>query len=96
MRLIYEDGVREEGLAAAEWYEQEGEELRNRFLKAWKAAANRALANPQMHRCFRGDLRKCRFEVFPYVLIFRILEDEIQVVAIAHMSRKPGYWENRE
>lgn len=96
MRLIYEDGVRQEGVAAAEWYERESKDLLDRFLNAWKAAENRALANPKIYRCFRGDLRKCRFEVFPFLLIFRICGDEIQVVAITHTSRKPGYWENQD
>jgi hypothetical protein len=41
-------------------------------------------------------LRKARFEVFPYVLIFRIRGDEIQVAAVMHTSRKAGYWENRD
>ncbi len=96
MRLIYEDGVLEEGLAAAVWYEMESNDLRDRFLKAWKATASRISANPELYRCFRRDLRKCRFEVFPYLLVFRIRDDEIQVVAIAHMSRKPSYWEDRD
>jgi hypothetical protein len=30
---------------------------------------------------FEGDLRKCRFDVFPYALVFRIRGDELQVIA---------------
>jgi len=55
----------------------------------------RVCAAPEIYRCFKGDLRKCRFEVFPYVLVFRIYGDEIQVAAVMHTSRKPGYWEDR-
>jgi hypothetical protein len=44
-----------------------------------------------MHRLFEGRLRKCRFDVFPYALIFRIQGDELQVLAVMHMSRQPGY-----
>jgi hypothetical protein len=25
-------------------------------------------------------------------LVFRIREDELQVIAVMHMSRHPGYW----
>ena len=32
---------------------------------------------------------------FPFQIIFRCVEDEIQVVAVAHTSRKPGYWYDR-
>ena len=95
MRLIYEERAFEEASDAASWYGQQDEELRSRFLNAWKAAATRVVANPEIYRCFKGDLRKCRFEVFPYMLIFRIQGDEIQVAAVMHTSRKPGYWEIR-
>lgn len=96
MRLIYDECAYQDGVEAASWYGQQGADLRDRFLNAWKTTALRVLANPELYRCFRGDLRKARFEVFPYVLVFRIRGDEIQVAAMMHTSRKPGYWENRD
>ncbi len=36
------------------------------------------------------------FEVFPYALIFRIRDDELQVIAVMQMSRRPGYWKARD
>ncbi len=96
MRLIYDEGAYEDGAEAAFWYGQQGADLRDRFLNALKAAAMRVVASPEIYRCFKGDLRKCRFEVFPYVLVFRIQGDEIQVAAVMHTSRKPGYWGNRD
>jgi hypothetical protein len=32
---------------------------------------------------------------FPYSLIYRIQGDEIRVIAVAHHSRRPGYWVGR-
>lgn len=32
---------------------------------------------------------------FPYVLFFHIVGDEPIVVAVAHSSRRPGYWLDR-
>lgn len=95
MRINYDDAAREEGLAAAVWYGQQQEGLQNRFLAKWKDAENRMLASPQIHRCFEGDLRKCRFDVFPYALVFRIRGDELQVLAVMHLSRRPGYWNDQ-
>jgi plasmid stabilization system protein ParE len=95
MRVNYDDAAREEGFEAAEWYGKQQKTLQTRFLEKWKDAENRMLASPQIQRCFEGDLRKCRFEVFPYTLVFRIREDELQVIAVMHMSRSPGYWKER-
>ena len=32
---------------------------------------------------------------FPFVVVYRVAADGIEVVAVAHGSRKPGYWKNR-
>ena len=95
MRVNYDDAAREEGLAAAAWYGLQQEALQIRFLAKWKEAEIRMAASPQLHRCFEGNLRKCRFEIFPYALVFRIRNDELQVLAVMHMSRRPNYWQHR-
>jgi hypothetical protein len=33
---------------------------------------------------------------FPFALIYEIDADEIRVFAVAHHSRRPGYWRDRE
>lgn len=95
MHVNYDDAAREEGFEAAAWYGKQQTGLQTRFLEKWKDAENRIVANPQIHRCFEGQLRKCRFDVFPYALVFRIRGDELQVIAVMHMSRQPGYWKDR-
>jgi toxin ParE1/3/4 len=32
---------------------------------------------------------------FPYVVAYRIRPDDVYVIAVAHTSRRPGYWKNR-
>jgi hypothetical protein len=32
---------------------------------------------------------------FPYDIVVRELSEEILVVAVAHHSRRPGYWRDR-
>lgn len=32
---------------------------------------------------------------FPYSIIYQVFNDDILIVAIAHQSRKPGYWKDR-
>ncbi len=95
MEVIYENATRQEGFAAADWYEKQQLGLGTRYLTQWKHAENRMMASPEIHRCFEGELRKCRFEVFPYSLVFQIRGNQLQVIAVMHMSRSPGYWRGR-
>ena len=32
---------------------------------------------------------------FPYSLIYRLRDDTVRVIAVAHHSRRPGYWVGR-
>ncbi len=41
------------------------------------------------------EVRRFLLDRFPYSVIAACLEDELVVVAIAHHSRKPGYWRKR-
>ena len=46
------------------------------------------LENPAEHRQFLVDR-------FPYKVVYRERVDDVYIVAIAHSSRRPGYWRNR-
>lgn len=37
--------------------------------------------------------RQCRFQRFPYAFLYVVLETEVIVVAVPHLMRKPGYWQ---
>lgn len=39
--------------------------------------------------------RRVPLRRFPYFVVYREQGEEIQVVAVAHASRKPGYWRHR-
>jgi len=33
---------------------------------------------------------------FPFVVFYRVRETRVQVVAVAHKRKRPGYWRSRE
>jgi toxin ParE1/3/4 len=43
----------------------------------------------------RGLVRRFPLHHFPFVLIYRGREDYLEIVALAHTSRKPNYWRPR-
>ena len=42
-----------------------------------------------------GGIRRCRLSRFPYGVIYVPEPEEILVIAIAHMHRRPAYWRDR-
>jgi toxin ParE1/3/4 len=43
----------------------------------------------------RGTPRRIPLRRFPFFLIYRNLNGHIEVMALAHTSRKPNYWRSR-
>jgi toxin ParE1/3/4 len=80
---------------AAAFYQSKQQGLERRFLDNLEDALDRIQRNPQVFRCIAGDLRKCRVARFPYGIIFRVNPNYIEVIAIMHLRRKPGYWKAR-
>lgn len=74
--------VTEEAIESAAWYEQERPGLGIEFERAINAAGARGIKRLALRR-------------FPYDIVVRVLAHEIIIVAIAHQSRRPGYWRDR-
>jgi toxin ParE1/3/4 len=43
----------------------------------------------------RADRRVVMLDRFPFTMPYQIVDDEIVVLALAHASRRPGYWARR-
>jgi toxin ParE1/3/4 len=96
MRLAYHPQARAELISAAQYYEQRVEGLGLQFLMAVDAAANLAKADPFRAKADDKGRRKWRVKRFPYHFIYKVKDQQVFVLAIAHASRKPGYWSLRD
>ncbi|MGI8820955.1 MAG: type II toxin-antitoxin system RelE/ParE family toxin [Chthoniobacterales bacterium] len=81
--------------AAAVYYEREQRGLGRRFAIAVEETVTRVCRQPSVYRIVEADIRKCRVRRFPYAVIFREQTDSIQVLAVMHLHRQPGYWRER-
>jgi hypothetical protein len=79
--------------AAQEWYDARAEELGERFFAAVDALLPRIAENPLQFFVAHENLRRAMVKRFPYALYFRIEAEGVYVVACAHTSRAPFYWQ---
>jgi toxin ParE1/3/4 len=96
-RIVFHPAAKLELAEAREYHEVQVAGLGDRFLGAVDMAFREIQDNPK--RCERYRRTTYRFWLvsdFPYVIYFRELRDRIRIVAIAHGSRRPGYWRRRE
>jgi plasmid stabilization system protein ParE len=40
--------------------------------------------------------RKQRMRRFPYLVIYRVIDTDLEIIAFAHDKRRPGYWAERQ
>ncbi len=52
--------------------------------------------NPYVGPRLERGVRKLRVNRFPYNLVYRILPDEVLVLAVAHHRRRPRFWRDRD
>ena len=80
---------------AARFYGERQPGLEQRFLDILEDALHRIHRRPQMYLKVAGDIHKCKLPRFPYGIIYRTKPEAIEVLAIMHLRREPGYWKSR-
>lgn len=88
-----------EAEAAARWYDGKRRGLGDEFLAFVDAAVDLIASNPgigsRLSGADAGDTRRVLMRRFPYHVVYIELPDRIQVLAVAHERRRPGYWLDR-
>ena len=65
------------------------------FMDELKDARLRLLEAPERWPPHLFGTRRVHFRLYPYSLIYRVLADRIEVLAVAHDRQRPGYWRSR-
>jgi plasmid stabilization system protein ParE len=66
-----------------------------RFEEELARISQAILARPEVYPKHRKGTRRALLQRFPYGVIYRVVGDEIQILAIAHTRQRPGYWIER-
>lgn len=81
---------------AFDWYLERSPDAALRFDSEVNRALVEIVGAPQRWAVGSHQTRRFLLRKFPFVLIYRERANgEIQIVAVAHTSRKPGYWKER-
>jgi toxin ParE2 len=80
---------------AIRWYETQESGLGQAFLIEVLSAADRVERFPKGWQSLDEGVRRCRLGRFPYGLIYTIDNDDVLVLAVAHLHRRPDYWRDR-
>ena len=82
---------------AAEFYREHADATLSQALLAEFEHAMRLLReHPQLDALWRNNMRRYVMRRFPYSVIYSINGEEVHIFAVAHHSRRPGFWRHRK
>lgn len=87
--------AREEFLAGVAYYNAAEVGLGVRFSRAVEKAIVFVMAFPKIGAASAFGTRRVVVKDFPFVLIYKFLPIGLVIFAVAHQSRRPGYWRDR-
>ena len=85
----------DEAEAAERWYRNRNETAATRFRRELDRAVGLIAERPDAAPPYVGNTRRFLLRRFPFFVVYRVYDGRIQVVAVAHARRRPGYWIQR-
>jgi toxin ParE2 len=89
------EAARDDLRDAIHYYEAQRPGLGAEFRDEIRSSLERIERFPEAWHPLSQHTRRCRTHRFPYGIIYQVREDEILVVAVAHLHRRPDYWKDQ-
>lgn len=97
MNYFFSEAALAEHLGHVSWYEEQRRGLGARYLSTFDAAMTRVCEHPEQFPIEAPPaIRRVRIPGFPINILYRIVGPELEVLAVAHHKRRPGYWSQRK
>jgi toxin ParE1/3/4 len=84
-----------EARAAREWYESKSPEAAAAFMAELDMGIDSIRAVPELYPPYLYGTRRYLMRRFPYLIVYRTTSTVVQIAAVAHGRRRPGYWKTR-
>ena len=81
--------------SAAYYAREAGQSLGEAFIAEFSRTVTLLLDHPRLGTEWRGQLRRFPMRRFPYSVVYQETKNALRIIALAHHSRRPGYWRSR-
>lgn len=81
--------------ALTHYLDKGGRVVAERFLAQVQGLLDLIVAHPELGHVDSHELRRFGLKHFPFDLVYRVDDEQVTVVALAHHRRRPRYWAQR-
>jgi plasmid stabilization system protein ParE len=96
MRVQFHPDVRQNVRQALRRYRAVSERLAEEFKAELRRLIAAALANPKRFHPIKPGFHRANFRRFPYLVVYREIEDGIRIVLVRHHKRHPEFGMERK
>jgi toxin ParE1/3/4 len=93
--LDFHPDARIDAVEAYRWYAERSQDAAEAFRTELQNAGNSIQQSPEFWAQYLFGTRRYLMKRFPFVVVDRLTVDRIEILAVAHGRRKPGYWRCR-
>jgi toxin ParE1/3/4 len=80
---------------AVSYYAEIDPDLGVRFYREMERLVREVCVQPERFRQFDPPARRHFSTQFPFAIIYLAKPDQVWIVAVMHLKRRPGYWKSR-
>lgn len=96
LHFVFHPDAEAEHLETVTYLESRRAGLGALYLSDFETTMVRVCKHPDRYRIeIKPDIRRVRLARFPYSVIYRSADNLVQILAVAHLRRRPQYWQQR-
>lgn len=95
MRVTFNELAERELNDAAQYYEHEKYGLGAAFIAEIRRCTDAIIDHPQAAPVVLGVVRRRLCQRFPYGLLYTVVGNELRILAVMNLKRRPEYWVGR-
>ena len=95
MTVAFHPEAEAEFYEAIDYYEQVEVGLGYDFAIEVYSTIENILTFPDAWTIMENNIRRCLTNRFPFGIVFHHQNDEILILAVMHLNKRPGYWKDR-
>ena len=92
---FFTDQAKQDLAESRDWYEAEVDGLGYDLVDEVRKAVNRVESNAEQFAIEHRDARICPVKRFPFLVVFRIKGQQVEILALMHGHRDPKAWMKR-
>jgi toxin ParE1/3/4 len=82
-------------MEAVKFYETRAVGLGGDFIREVEHTLAQIVTNPEAGSAFAGTIRRRLLRRFPFAILYQTGAENLSVIALMHLHRRPGYWKRR-